>query len=298
MSLANECILALALIVVAASVQSAREEDYPEVELPGVAVPDHEIREDSRRADPCCFPDQWQANITGQAGISGRFGTKANVFRNIAIYVDQKATQMAAKSDEGGRFRNKTGGFLIQFKDNKADLYMYSATDQKCKHVELKNATFKPQCIPANSTMKEVTVGPATGGLKAQAWSFRAKSPEDRRGLRMFVSGSIVVMAENCLPVAFQDCGMIQRRRPHSDENNAIIFDQAEDSVDSDRRGGGTKFMLNELYLGAKNSIDDPNVFTKPTYCNSTLPVMSPDSVLYDEDYDSYGDIVERYVAF
>jgi len=298
MSIIKELLLVLALAVAATSVQSARDEDYPEVELPGVVVPSDGLRDRVRYADPCCFPDKWQANITGQVGLSGgRDGGKARVIRNFAFFVDQPGKQMAGKSDEGGRFRNKSGGFVLKFKADKADLYFFSVSDQKCKHVELKNATFKPQCIPANATKKDIILGPATGGLALQAWSFCGRSPEDRRGVKVFVSGTIFV-TDKCLPVAFQDRGMIRRGRPHFDDNNdVLLMDQSED--DLDRRGrGGTKFIMNEMYKSVKDSIDDTTVFDPPTYCNATLPAMSRESLLYDDDYDSFADLLERYVSF
>jgi hypothetical protein len=148
--------------------------------------------------------------------------------------------------------------------------------------------------------MREMTVGPATGGVNVQAWSFKAKSPEDRRGMRVWVCGTILV-ADQCLPVSILDRGMVRRGRPHVDENdNVLMFDQSEDELDVDRRGrgGSMKFIVNEVYSSVKPSVDDPSVFTPPTYCNATLSTMSRESLLFDEDYDSYADILERYVSF
>jgi len=300
MALVKECVVALLLVIVATAVQSATEEDYPQVEVPGVAIPGEGLS--ARNVDPCCLPDKWQANLTGQIGSSGgRDGGKLRIINNVAIFVDKTGNQIAGKADEGGRFRNQSGGFVMQFKDNKADLYLFRVSDQKCKHVEIKNATFKPQCIPANSTMKEVILGPASGGLKVQAWSFRSKSPEDRRGMRAYVCGTFMV-GDKCLPVALQNRGMIRRGRPHSNEDiNAIIMDQVEDEQDVERPGpgrrGGIKFVENLYYSSVKDTIDDPEVFTVPKYCNATLPLTSLDSLLFSDD-DVFTDVLERYVSF
>jgi hypothetical protein len=299
MAVVKELVLALVFVLVATAVQSATEEDYPEIELPGVVLPARGFKK-LPNVDPCCLPNQWQGNITGKIETpGGRDGGRAISVSNVAIFVDQTGKRIAAKGDEGGRFRNTSGGIVILFGDTKADLYFFDVDAQKCKHIERKNATFKKQCIPANSTVREITLGPVNGGLKVQAWRFRGKTPQDRRGLQVSVCGTIMV-ADKCLPVAVSDRGMI-RRRPRSDEDiNAITFDQSEDDVDADRkrpsRGGG-KFSETLFYSSVKDSIDDTSVFTPPTYCNATTTIMASDALLYEED-NTFLDVLERFVSF
>jgi len=296
MAVIKEYVFALVFVVIAASVQSAKEEDYPEVDLPGIVIPEgllNKVRSDP----PVCLPDKWQANITGQTAMSGGRGRdKLTVIKNLAIYFDKTGKQIAGKSDEGGRHRNESGGFVMKFGDAKADLYFFSFAGQKCFHKEIKNATFKPQCLPANSTVQDVTLGPADGGLKAKAYSFRAQSPQNFAGMKVFACG-VFIMA-NSLPVAFQDRGVIRRGRPHSGED-VITFDQDDDNeMDLDRPGpgprGGVKFVSSFYYSSAKAAIDDPSVFTPPSYCNATLSAF-PDSFLND---DPLSEILERFVSF
>jgi len=304
MAAIKEYIFAVVFLVAAASVQSALEEDYPEAELPGGAVPGHSFDDFNIAAPQCCFPDKWQGNISGQVGMSGggrglergggRGGGKIRIIRNVAVFVDQAGTQIAAKSDEGGRFHNKSGGIIVIFKDGKADFYAFSVNDQKCKHIQ-RNATFRRQCVPDNSTETDVTLGPADGGLKVKAYKFRVKSPGNSTRVKVYVCGTIMVTG-NCLPVAASDRGLISRGRPHSDEDiNEIIMN--EDDMDVDRRGrGGIRFAEHLFYSSVKDSIDDMNVFKPPTYCNATTP-MSPETLLFEED-DAYNDIIDRFVSY
>jgi len=308
------------VIVVTTGQQLAMEQDYPEAELPGVISPGHAFNDIVLNAAPCtCLPQKWQGNMTGQSGMTGGGrgeeevsagrggrrggGERLRVTSNLELFVNQDAKKLAGKSDAGGRFHNKSGGFIIIFGSDKADLYFFSVDDMKCKHMALKNATFKPQCIPANSTSRDVTLGPATGGLKATAYNFRAKSPQNRRGMRVFVSGTLV-LADKCLPVASQDRGMICRGRPHTvDDTNSINFDQSEDDQDVDepgrrRRGGGVKFMESWYYSNVKDSIDDPTVFDPPKYCNATTPAMTAQDLLLFDDDDSYTEVLEKFVSF
>lgn len=301
MALVKQCFLAVVLVVAARTVQALTEDDYPEVALPGIVVPGDDSFESIPNADPCCLPDKWQGNLTGQTAFSGgRVGGKLKLISNLAIFVDKPGNQIAGKSDEGGRFRNKTVGFVMIFKDGNATLFAFSLTDQKCKKINIRNATFKPQCIPANSTMREINLGLASGGLKVQAWSFHAKSPQDRRGMKTFVSGTFLV-GDQCTPVAFEDRGVIRRGRPHTDENlDPILFNQDDDEQDVDKRGrgGGMKFVSNIFYSNVKPSIDDPVVFTPPTFCNATLSSVSREALLNDDDTNSFNDIIERFVSF
>lgn len=292
------------LVVCFAFVRSA-EDDYPYVDLPGLAVPSdpdsHEIdTEEKAKAQPCCFPDQWEGNVTAQAGFAGGRGKAKFGKSSTMMFVDKTNTRIAGRGP-AGRFRNETGGFIVLFNANKtAELYVFKFEAQKCWHKTMNKAEFRPQCIPQNATLEsEFSLGPAQGGLSVQSWKFCGRSAGSR-GSVAFVGGKIVIVPTGCVPVLIQDHGMMGRRRRPGVQTNAIEFEQSEesdeDNDDVDRRPGrggrGRGFVASVFFANIKASISDPQVFTPPSYCKTAVI----NKALFDEDM--MPDDLDRFISY
>jgi len=284
-----------------ASVRVA-EDDYPNVEVPGLAVPSPDDDDFDVNADPtpCDFPAQYQANITSQAGLSGGRGGRAKLSQSTStVFVDQTNKKIAGKGP-AGRFRNETGGFVVIFNDNKtAELYLFKFEAQKCWHKQLPKAEFRPQKIPANATYEgSFNLGPAAGGLAVQSWAFRGRS-SDKRGGRTFVGGKIIVTGE-CYPVLVQDHGMFGGRP--REQGNEIEFDQSsseEDSDDLDRKrpghgGRGRGFVASIFVSNFVPSIQDPSQLVPPSFCPKTA--MDKNSASFNEE--PMPEILERFISY
>lgn len=301
----SKSVLVLSAFVVCFAFVRSAEDDYPDVELPGLAVPsdsdsqeiDPDIKDDPK---PCCFPDQWQGNVTSEAGFSGGRGGAKFRKSSSEVFVDKTGKRIAGRGP-GGRYGNETVGFIVLFKDNKtAELYLFAFGAPKCFHKTLNGAEFRPQCIPTNATLSgEFSLGPAASGLAVQSWAFRGRS-DNRRGSVVFVAGKIVVVPTGCVPVLIQDHGKIGSRRPGS-QTNEITFEQSEEesSEESDdldrrgRRGRGRGFIASLFFANVKPTIDDPEVFTPPSYCNATI--TSGASMFGDQPMP---DILERFITY
>jgi len=304
----------LLVACLALAVQSAVvDDDYPNVEVPGFAVPQFDDGDDDVNADPtpCCLPDVYQCNITVSGGSSGgggrRRGPKFGA-KNTKLYVDVKNKQVAGRSDARRGNQTEQRGFVFKSGANDTgDLYLFSLTREKCKHIHLPRAPFRPQCIPANATYAgSFTVGPKSGGLDVDSWFFAAKSPSDRRG-GVFVAVYILVVKGTCNPVLVHDRVWI-RRRPHSDgTSNAITFDQSDDDVSSSeseeedpnrrpkpgKRGG--EFTINTIFKNLETEIKDKDAFKPPSYCNATMPVLY-NPLTYDDE--PIPDVLDRFVMY
>jgi hypothetical protein len=296
-------VFVLTTLVVCFAFVKATEDDYPYIDLPGLAVPnDDDAGEIDVKADPqpCCFPPQWEGNVTTQAGFSGGRRKGKLVKSSTMVFVDQTGKRIAGRGP-AGRFGNESGGFILLFKTgNTADLYLYISESQKCFHKTLSKAEFRPQCIPQNATLEaEFSLGPKTGGLQVQSWKFCGRSAGSR-GSVAFVGGKIIVVPSNCIPVLIQDHGMIGRRRPGPGfQTNAIKFEQSEDSAeDSDEldrkghKGRGHGFVASAFFSNVEPKIKDTGVFTPPSFCNATFT----NGALFDEEM--MPDVLERFVSF
>jgi hypothetical protein len=302
---ANVFVLSALFVCFAASIEIS-ENDYPNVEVPGLAVPnldesqEVDIRDDPK---PCCLPKAWQGNISVQVGISGGRGNRAKLSQGTTkVFVDEDNKRIAGKGT-GGRFRNETREFIVLFNaDKTANLYLFQLASQKCWHKKLDKAEFRPQCIPENATLQSsFSLGPASGGLSVQSWAFRGRSA-GRRGSVAFIGGKIVIVPTGCLPVLIQDHGMMGRRPRPGFQTNNIEFDQLEDDSESDdmdekrpgHKGRGGGFVASAFFSDVKPSIDDPSVFTPPTFCNASI--ADDNAMLYDGE--PMPDVLERFVSF
>jgi hypothetical protein len=323
MAVAKIVVVLSALISIAVSINQA---DYPSVDVPlGIAVPkfkgddssSQESEEDLVDDDPkpCCFPNQWEGNVTSQAGKSGggrgddsdnRRGGGGGKFMqsSLKLYVDQQLKKIAGRSTVGC-FKNRTVGFVISFHDNStADGYFFDESAQKCKHKTMNKAQFRPQCIPNNATFEGAfNLGGKDGGLSVQSWSFRGtpKSPTlDRRGGRgrLFFGGKILVQPNDCIPVVVQDHGMFMPG-PRPKPGNQISFNQDDDAPGrgghGKHHGGGGGFVASMYFLNVQKSISDPKAFDQPTYCTSAAST----ALKYDEELeDEFTDILDRFVDY
>jgi hypothetical protein len=298
-------VFVLTTLVVCFAFVQATEDDYPYLDLPGLAVPnDDDAREIDTEVkanpDPCCFPAQWEGNVTTQAGFSGGRGKGKLGKSSTMVFVDQTNKRIAGRGPTG-RFGNETGGFIVVFGTGQtAELYLFKSQTQKCFHKTLSKAEFRPQCIPKNATLDEsFSLGPATGGLQVQSWKFCGRSAGSR-GSVAFVGGKIIVVPSNCIPVLIQDHGMIGRRPRPGVQTNAIQFEQLENgSEDSDeldrrpgRKGGRRGFVASVFFSNVEPSIKDPAVFTPPSYCNATI---TNGASFFEE---MMPDVLERFISF
>jgi hypothetical protein len=294
-----------AFVVCFAFVQGSLEDEYPNVELPGLAVPQDDDSQENDDPKPCCFPEKWQGNVTSQAGVSNGRRSKFGHSSSLVFVDGTSGSQRIAGRGAAGRFGNETGGFIVLFKPNKtAELYLFKFGQPKCWHKTLNRAEFRPQCIPANATLSgEFSLGPASGGLQVQSWAFRGRS-QGRRGSVSFVGGKIVVVPSGCVPVLIQDHGIIGSRPRPGSETNEIKFEQAdesesmEESEDVDRRPGrrgrGKGFVASVYFSNIKPTIDDPAVFTPPTYCNATA--STDNSMMFDGE--PMPEVLERFISY
>jgi len=277
---AKVVIATLALFFVAYG-QSSTIKDFPSNDLPGLALPIDDWELEEEVAAPCCFPNQWQANLTAQMGVSGggrgddedrggRGGGGAK-FRSstVGIFIDSTAKKVAMQVQNATRSRNQTLTIIVVFGSGAtgAELYIVNFAKQNCTHKTLANATFRSQCIPANATLSgSFNLGGASGGLQVDQWKFCGKSNDTRGKARAFVRGTILVQT-GCVPVLIQDHGLI-RRRPHDDDED-VEFDEMEmDVVDKKgRHGQGKGFVASTFFQNVKTTFDNPNIFDVPSFC-------------------------------
>jgi hypothetical protein len=305
--LSNAFVLSVLVVCFVGFVQPA-EDDYAEILLPGLAMPDLDDTKEMNidaKADPtpCCFPNQFQGNITAQVRVSGgrrgnkkggsKFGGKSNL-----LFVDSTNKRIAVRGT-GGKFGNETWGIIVLFGANNTAKLFWIRFGSNCTRKDLPKAAFRPQCIPTNATYNGAfAIGPATGGLQVQEWGFRGKTP-DNRGTKAFVSGRILVVPGSCIPVVIADQGMIVRKSTApAYKGNQIRFEQEEEAEEEDDdddnslragRRGGRSFSFAAYFSNVQASIPDQSVFTPPSYCNTTV---------VDNDNEPLPDILERFISF
>lgn len=300
---AKVVVAALAAFLVACA-QSSSIKDFPDNDLPGLALPidDWELEDDVTA--PCCFPTKWQANMTAQMGVSGggrgdddnRGGRGGGArFRSstVGIFIDSDAKNVAVQVQNATRSRNQTLTILTRFNATGADLYVINFAKQNCTHRALANATWRPQCIPANATLAgSFNLGGASGGLQVDKWKFCGKTNDTRGRARAFVSGSILVQT-GCIPVVIEDHGMI-RSRPHEDDEE-VEFDEMEmEVVDKrGRRGQGKGFVASTIFQNVKTSFDNPHIFDVPPFCPKA---GQGNGLVFDAD--DVPDALARFVSY
>lgn len=262
--------------------------------IEGIYLPKFEDEDRVNAPKPCCFPDQLQGTINMQLGVSAR--RPHLIEKSLKVFIDFKAKKIAGKLSNSGKSHNDTVGFIIVFNgDNTADGYYFNVDKQKCLKKHMPKATSRPQCIPANATYGgDFSLGPASGGLKVQAWSAK-EFIDDYRG-KMWVMWRALVVPQTCMPVYVQDHGLVRPPRADSEDFSGDVYDMNQgDDVDRDRprpKHRGIGFVESVYYSDMKGKIDDPTVFTPPSYCSKVGGTVEL------EIYEEVADIVQKFVDF
>jgi hypothetical protein len=326
---------------------------------------DEEDDELGEQVTPCCFPSVWQGRLEtefGFAPIGGgrpprsdddddkdfdrrgkqkKRGGGDRRGRPLAsrsvnqVYVDGNNKRLAGNVLEShGKDRALNFSYILLVGANQtADLYLFNRAAQKCRYRQLKGAVWRPQCIPANATLRgQFSLGPASGGLSVQSWSFFAGSRRAKEALidgdysvlddddlegpndvpttprprprpqpprpKVFLAATALVVPGSCVPVVVQEEGVVLvggRRDGFQNDND-------DDNNNWDPKPGpkprpkpkprGEAFVGSAFYSGLQTTITDPSVFTVPAYCKKT-----PNTMYYDEMEDELPSVVERFLV-
>jgi hypothetical protein len=214
------------------------------------------------------------------------------------VYVDQDKKRIAGSV----KCPNDTCGFIVIFNDdNTADNYFFSVGYKKCFHNKTDKAEFRKQCIPDNATFEgSVNIGPAGKGLGVNVWKYHGAANQHggKEGQpKVLVAGKAVVTPDQCIPVMFQDHGLITFRRSHetSDQNeNPEDCDETQESGSKRGHCRTTYFMSSSFFGNVEPSVKDPSVFNPPDFCKSIR--ASGGSLKMGVDME-YPDIIDRFVV-
>jgi len=151
------------------------------------------------------------------------------------VYVDGVNKRLAGEMMENhgrpaevekSKWNNISYIFLIGA-NKSADLYLFDRKAEKCRHREMKNVEWTRQCIPPSAASGgQLSLGPAAGGLKVEAWMFEGSTrradaliattddnanttPRLRPRPRMRLGASVLVLPGSCIPVLIQEEGAV-----------------------------------------------------------------------------------------
>lgn len=258
---------------------------------------------------PCCFPDVWQGRVSSEFGFAGR---RAVLSHSVdQVYVDGTNRRLAGNKLEcDGKGHALNYSYILLVGANKsADMYLFDRAAKKCRYIKLSDIVWQKQCIPANATLRGTySLGPSSGGLNVQSWSFRVGSrraellaDRPRPRPKISLAANILVVPASCVPVVVRENGVVYARggfggaedSDSSDEDSSNELDRPKPKPKP--RPRGTPFIGSVYFSGVQPRITDPSVFTPPSYCKKGDPS------LYFDDDDDGDDIVpsvlERYVA-
>jgi hypothetical protein len=161
---------------------------------------------------------------------------------------------------------------ILLFGNGSATLYAFSKTSQKCYKKVLKNAQFRPMCLPQNaSLLASYSLGAGARALRSQSWGFLVR---DRRAT---ILGNVVLTPDNCVPILVGEKAIIRPR-------------MMDDEFDADRKRP-LVITTGALYTNFVTQIRDPSVFTPPSYCK-----RADDTLLFDPDVD-FTTTIQRFVT-
>jgi len=300
------------------SAQCLFENDFPEVDIPGIFVPDPDDLDDVTTEQPnprVCLPSSWQGNVSSQVGVAG--GKKGPIFIHSSssmFIVNQpngsSPQQKLAGRRRIGRYHNETGGFIMVFNTtaNTSLLYLFNLNANACCAMNFTHSRLRPQCLPENAT-KEGTfsLGQSSGGLQVTSYLIRGRPhPRDEGEKRRKVTGVVgarVLLDSKSLPVIIQDHGAFRRggSQPEAD-TNVISMDQYDDDDDNeDKRkpkppkSRGIAFIGGAFFSNTKSPVSDTNVFNPPASCRNAKACRKQD----EEDFDlSVPDVVDRFATY
>lgn len=238
-------------------------------------------------ANGCCLPRTWTGRLFTEVKREGggrpqakpRPRPRDRALRLMeVVYVDQVNKRVAEDVTIPRRRGNATKfSSIVLFKNGSATLYTFCKVAKRCVRKELKGAQFRPQCLPANATLRgSFSLGAGSGALKAQSWGFCYR---DRR---VAVASNVILAPGNCVPIIGGD-KIVTRPRVGDDDN---------DDLDKKRRRPQVT-TIGTLYTDVATTIPDPSVFTPPSYCSKA---EDDGTLTFDPDAD-VTTIVERYVA-
>jgi hypothetical protein len=254
---------------------------------------------------PCCFPNVWQGRVVSEFGYTGR---KPGLARAVdAVFGDGATKRLAGNKLEchtGARPANFSYILLVGA-NSTGDLYLFNKTGKQCRYLKLNNTVWKQQCLPANSTLRGTrSLGPATGGLTVQSWTFHVGSRRSalevadrpRPRPQMSLSANVLVVPKSCIPVVIQESGSIRKGGAGLDKDDDDSSD-SEDSSEENNFGGpkpkprprGVAFAGGMYFSDMQTRIVDPSVFTPPSYCKKTS--------LFDDDMGDVEDIIPSVLA-
>lgn len=231
----------------------------------------------------CCLPRTWTGRLFTEVKREGggrpelakpKPGHRGRALHLMEVaYVDQVNKRVAEDVTIPRRRGNATKfSSILLFKNGSATLYTFCKVAKKCVRRDLKGAQFRPQCLPANATLRgSFSLGAGAGALKAQSWGFRYR---DRR---VAVAANVILAPGNCVPII---AGEKILTRPRA----------SDDDPEKKKRPQVT--TIGTLYTDVTTTIRDPSVFTPPSYCSRT----EDGTLTFDSDAD-VTTIIERYVA-
>lgn len=281
-------VIAILVVVFACSFAAQVElsdTEYPNVEVPGLASPFVDLDEafyeiPNRPNDQCCFPDNWQGNMTTRGG--GRFGNAS-----IALYVDSIGHRVVGRGGSG----NHTFAFYLFFdnKTNVSTVVVQNTKSQKCVNITKSASRWRSQCVPKNASfVSTFSLGPTSQKFLVDLYTFGGRSTDSAHGFQARVRVSFLVtrQASLCYPVFVQSSGGV---RGLGDEENDIDFESDVNRGGSHGRGSTS----NNAYFSDMGPIIDWSEFNVPQSC---YPTSSKAYLTYDAQ--SIPDVVESFIEF
>lgn len=231
--------------------------------------------EEKEEAQGCCLPKTWTSTLFTEVKRSGGRKQEGRSLRFAeTYYVDQNTQRVAADvTVPRGPKRNASKiSYIVLFnKNSTATLYAFSKAAKKCYTKVIKNAQFRSQCLPQNSTMLATySLGAGARALRSQSWGFLVR---DRRTT---IVGSVVLTPDNCVPILAAEKAFIRPKM------------NVDEEVDRKRP---QVITVGALYTNFATQIRDPTVFTPPSYCK-----RDDDALVFDPDVD-FTTIIQRFVT-
>lgn len=234
----------------------------------------------------CCLPNVWQGRVRSEFGFSGRRAVLSHA--TDQVYIDGVNKRLAGNKLECHHGHLANYSYILLVKANKtADMFLFDKKAKKCRYTKLSNAVWRPQCLPANATLRGThSLGPATGGLTVQSWTFHVGSKQSAVDMspkprpKMSVNTNMLLVPKSCVPVLVQENGVIRRGKKLDQNTEEDSSSDDKDLLDDDQepkpRPQDIAFVGGMYFTDILTRITDPTVFTPPSYCKK--PVNTEDT--------------------